>query len=63
MMLNTPDPTPAEQLQFLEDAYAELMMENTDAATLSQLWKSIKELRKELNLPIYEYVTPKEERQ
>ena len=62
-MTNVPDSTQAEQLQFLEDAYAELLMDDTDVATLNQLWNNIKELRKQLKLPVYEYLTPKEQRQ
>ena len=57
-MPNTTDSTPAEQLQALEDAYAELLMEDVDAATLSQLWNNIKALRKQLGFTIYENVTP-----
>ena len=62
-MLNAPDLPPAEQLQALEDAYAELLMEDAGVGTLAQLWNNIKALRKELSFPIYEYVTPAELRE
>ena len=62
-MPNTPNRTPEEQLQALEDAYAELLLDDVDAHTLSQLWNHIKELRRLLTMPIYENVTPAELRQ
>ena len=59
-MPNTPNLSLAQQLQALEDAYAELLLEGVDAATLSQLWNNIKKLRNQMNLPIYDNVTPPE---
>jgi hypothetical protein len=44
----------ADQLKVLEDAYADLLMEDVDAQTLSQLWNNIKELRQQLGFPIHE---------
>ena len=52
-----------EQLHLLEDSYANCLMEDVDASTLSQLWNHIKELRRLLTMPIYDYVTPAELRQ
>ncbi|GAA4339800.1 hypothetical protein GCM10023184_37160 [Flaviaesturariibacter amylovorans] len=49
-------PLPA-QLQELEHAYAECIID-ADPAFLTRLWNEIKKLRKQLALPVYEYVTP-----
>jgi hypothetical protein len=57
-----PDLPPEEQLRLLENAYAELLMDDMDAKVLTALWLQIKELRNRLELPIYGYVTPREQR-
>ncbi|TCZ74761.1 hypothetical protein [Flaviaesturariibacter aridisoli] len=53
--------SPYVQLQELEDAYAECLIEE-DVRLLGQLWKEIRELRTQLSLPIYDFVTPAEQR-
>ncbi|MDB5197949.1 MAG: hypothetical protein JWP88_2320 [Flaviaesturariibacter sp.] len=42
-----------EQLQLLEDLYAECLLNGEDISTLSLLWHQIKMLRQHLNLPIF----------
>lgn len=49
-----------EQLRQLEDLYANLLMNDSDTKILTTIWGQIKLLREQLNLPIYNYVTPKE---
>lgn len=60
-----PSPTTplSEQLSQLEDLYAEYLTTEADARQLAELWKQIKVLRAQLNVPVYDYVTPKDQRQ
>lgn len=51
-----------KQLAELEDLYADQLMNDMDAKALSRLWTIIKQLRNQLAMPIYEYVTPPEQR-
>ena len=51
-----------EQLAQLEDLYAEQLMNDMDAKVLSRLWDMIKQLRTQLQVPIYDYVTPPDKR-
>jgi len=59
----SPDFPLEEQLLELEDLYAECLMNDADTKILSGLWDRIKEIRKQLAVPIYDFVTPKELRQ
>ncbi|MDB5196756.1 MAG: hypothetical protein JWP88_1127 [Flaviaesturariibacter sp.] len=43
-----------EQLQELEDLYANMLIANESVRALSRIWRNIKELRQQLDLPVYE---------